>query len=319
MSKPTASLSLDLDNHWSYLKTRGDAAWESYPSYLDLVVPRALIFLGERSLRVTVMVVGRDADQPENQATLASIPAAGHEVGNHSYKHEPWLHRLNADEVRNELGRAHTAIQAATGVAPRGFRGPGFSLSEATLAALAELGYRYDATTLPTFIGPLARAFYFRRAQIGAEERERREALFGDWRDGLQPIRPYRWKMPGRSLVEVPVTTMPLFRLPFHFSYLLYIAERSDRLADAYLWTALRLCRLCRVQPSLLLHPLDFLGPEEAAGLDFFPGMRTPAPLKMERLGRFLGAAMRQFDLRPIGEAVAACAGLPERAPRFRR
>ena len=49
--------------------------------------------------------------------------------------------------------QAHDAIEAATGGRPRGFRGPGFSLSEGTLAALVELGYRYDASTLPTFIG----------------------------------------------------------------------------------------------------------------------------------------------------------------------
>ncbi len=31
MRKPIASLSLDLDNKWSYMKTHGDAGWESFP------------------------------------------------------------------------------------------------------------------------------------------------------------------------------------------------------------------------------------------------------------------------------------------------
>ena len=35
-----ASLSLDLDNQWSYMKTHGDAGWQSFPSYLDTAVPR---------------------------------------------------------------------------------------------------------------------------------------------------------------------------------------------------------------------------------------------------------------------------------------
>jgi len=43
--QPVASLSLDLDNKWSYLKTHGDVGWESFPSYLDMVVPRVLDFL----------------------------------------------------------------------------------------------------------------------------------------------------------------------------------------------------------------------------------------------------------------------------------
>ena len=32
MPRPCASLSLDLDNAWSYLKTRGDDAWTAMPS-----------------------------------------------------------------------------------------------------------------------------------------------------------------------------------------------------------------------------------------------------------------------------------------------
>ena len=48
--KPVASLSLDLDNKWSYMKTHGDSGWDTYPSYLDVVVPRVLAFLKERDL-----------------------------------------------------------------------------------------------------------------------------------------------------------------------------------------------------------------------------------------------------------------------------
>ena len=57
----TASLSLDLDNQWTYMRTHGDAGWESYPSYLDLVVPRVLRALAERDLKITFFIVGRDA------------------------------------------------------------------------------------------------------------------------------------------------------------------------------------------------------------------------------------------------------------------
>ena len=101
------------------------------------------------------------------------------------------------------------------------------------------------------------------------------------------------------------MTTIPFLRLPFHFSYLLYIAERSDRLADFYLAFALRLCRLARVGPSLLLHPLDLLGSSDASGLEFFPGMASPAEVKMERIARFLKAVDDRFDILPVGEHVA--------------
>ena len=54
MPQPIASLSLDLDNKWSYLKTRGDQRWEEFPSYLDGVVPRVLQLLDDLDLRATV-------------------------------------------------------------------------------------------------------------------------------------------------------------------------------------------------------------------------------------------------------------------------
>src|SRR5437870_3333344 len=96
MPKPIASLSLDLDNKWSYLKTHGDGGWESYPSYLDRVVPRFLGLLDDVGLRVTVFVVGQDAARQSNYDSLAAISAAGHGIGNHSFHHEPWLHDYSA-------------------------------------------------------------------------------------------------------------------------------------------------------------------------------------------------------------------------------
>ena len=50
MSLPIASLSLDLDNKWSYMKTHGDPGWEGFPSYLDTVVPRFLDSCGRLTL-----------------------------------------------------------------------------------------------------------------------------------------------------------------------------------------------------------------------------------------------------------------------------
>ena len=75
-TKPIASLSLDLDNKWSYMKTHGDAGWDQYPTYLDIVVPRFLKVLHTQGLKMTVFVVGQDASREENFEALASIAAA---------------------------------------------------------------------------------------------------------------------------------------------------------------------------------------------------------------------------------------------------
>jgi hypothetical protein len=131
--KPIASLSLDLDNKWSYMKTHGDAGWDKYPTYLDLVVPRFLKVLHERDLRMTVFVVGQDAAREENYEALASISAAGHEIGNHSFNHEPWLHLYSEQELVSELAKTEEHLERVTGQCPIGFRGPGFSFCDLLL------------------------------------------------------------------------------------------------------------------------------------------------------------------------------------------
>jgi peptidoglycan/xylan/chitin deacetylase (PgdA/CDA1 family) len=315
--KPIASLSLDLDNEWSYLKTRGDAAWESFPSYLDVVVPRFLGILKSLEQRITVFVVGQDAALEKNGAALRSIVAAGHEIGCHSFKHEPWLHRYSNAELSEELTSATDAITNATGVRPVGFRGPGFSLSRPALETLATLGYRYDCTTFPTYIGPLARQYYFWTAKLSKSERAQREALFGSLADGLRPLRPYRWDLGARSLVEIPVTTFPIVKTPIHFSYILYLAQLAPALAIPYFAAALAACRALGIAPSLLLHPLDFLDSDDVhESLRFFPAMQMPRERKLAVLQRALELYRKHFDVVAVGEHAAAIE-LADAAPRI--
>jgi peptidoglycan/xylan/chitin deacetylase (PgdA/CDA1 family) len=59
-AKPYASVSLDLDNRWSYLKTHGDPSWTTYPSYLDAFIPRVLPILERRDWKITFFIVGQD-------------------------------------------------------------------------------------------------------------------------------------------------------------------------------------------------------------------------------------------------------------------
>lgn len=306
--RPLANLSLDLDNEWAYLKTHGDAAWESYPSYLERVVPRILAVLDRRGQRITVFVVGQDAALEKNRSALAAIAGAGHEIGNHSLRHDPWLHLLSEEELEQELAEAERHIEAATGQRPRGFRGPGFSLSEATLRVLARRGYAYDASTLPSFLGPIARAYYFATGKFDAEQRERLGQLFGSWREGLRPLSPYRWRLDGGALLEMPVTTFPLLRVPIHLSYVLYLAGFSRALARAYFGTALALCRATGVEPSILLHPLDFLGGDDVPSLRFFPSMGLSAERKVAEVEWCIDRLRRHFDVRPVGEHAAAAA-----------
>ena len=127
-----ASISLDLDNKWSYMKTHGDAGWDKLPTYLPIVIPRVLKLLAEHNLKITWFIVGQDAALDHHRDVLRSITAAGHEVGNHSFHHEPWLHLYSRPAIVDELARTEDVIERATGVRPTGFRGPGYSVSVST-------------------------------------------------------------------------------------------------------------------------------------------------------------------------------------------
>jgi hypothetical protein len=300
--KPQATLSLDLDNEWSYLKTHGDEGWDSFPSYLDAAVPRFLSLFDTLGIRVTVFVVGQDAVLSKNHPALKSIVAHGHEIGNHSFAHEPWLHLYPDPQLEAEITKGEDSIANVLGVRPVGFRGPGYSISSSVLHILAKRNYLYDASTLPTFLGPIARAYYFMTTQLDQRQRQERKVLFGSVKDGLRPIKPYMWSLGEQCLLEIPVTTFPLLRFPFHVSYLLYLSRFSVALAQAYFRSALELCLRTGVEPSVLIHPLDLLGKDDVTTLTFFPGMDLTSEIKMQRTTQFLSELAKHFNVMPMGE-----------------
>lgn len=296
--RPIASISLDLDDLWTYLRTHGDSTWSTRPSFLDSLVPELLDVLDAAGVSLTFFIVGSDAAQPRNGPLLRAIVDRGHELGNHSFEHEPWFHRFSPARVVSEVMRTHGALAQATGQPPVGFRGPGYSWSTDLLETLVDHDYLYDASTLPTYLGPLARAYYFWSSGLAREDRRTRSALFGSFQDGTRPIRAYRWRLPtGRALLEIPVTTFPLVKVPFHLTYIHYLSRVSETVAVGYLKAALGACRLGGISPSFILHPLDLLSGDRVPQLAFFPGMGIPGPRKAAMFRRVLGVYQSAFSL----------------------
>jgi hypothetical protein len=270
-------------------------------------------------VKITFFVVGFDATRGENRPHLRAIVERGHEIGNHSFSHECWLHRYSTAQLETDISKAEEALHAATGQQPRGFRGPGFSWSRELFEVLARRHYIYDASTFPTFLGPLARLYFLASTKLTSAEREERSALFGGFQDGLRPNQPYHWRLQGgRTLLEIPVTTIPVIRTPFHMSYLLYLSRFSTALMRSYLNSALAACRALRVEPSFLLHPLDLLGGDQYPQLSFFPGMDLAGQRKEKLFTEVLGVLASHFELAPLGEranSLLASGRLMQRAP----
>jgi len=290
-----ASISIDLDNQWSYMKTYGAQGWEKQPSYLDAFVPYVLDALERCDLKITFFVVGQDAALEKNTDVLKQICNSGHEFANHSFSHEPWLHLYRKDKVEREILETEEHIIRVTGQKPVGFRGPGFSSSKDILEVLLKNGYMYDATILPTYLGPLACAYYFRSKDLSLKERNDRKEILG-FKEGMKTVKPYLWKLAsGGELLEIPVTTVPVIKTPFHMSYLLFLGRFSEFIMLLYLKIALAMCMLTGTEPSFVIHPTDLLGGNQVPAMRFFPGMELSGDRKIQLFENVIGMLTTHF------------------------
>jgi hypothetical protein len=301
--KLPASISLDLDDQWSYMKVHGDEGWETFPSYLDVFLPVVLDKLDELDVKITFFIVGQDAAIEKNHKVLQSIVERGHEVGNHSFHHESWLKTYSKEKIEEEIERAEEAILTATGKRTNMFRGPGFSWSNDLLGVLEKRNYIFDASILPTYISPLMRQYYFWNSKLSKQEKESRKELFGSFKEGFYPLKPYKWDFKNKkTLLEIPVTTMPVFKIPFHQSYLLYISNMSMGLMKMYLKFSIFMCKITKTSPSYLLHPLDLIGKDHVPSLAFFPGMNIKSDRKLKIFEIAIQTLKDNFELLPMAK-----------------
>ncbi|MEM7468934.1 MAG: polysaccharide deacetylase family protein [Pseudomonadota bacterium] len=299
-----ASVSLDLDNHWAYLKARGDEHWRDYPSYLEVAAPRITAFFNQLAIKPTIFVVGKDLDLDNGISAVTLFHQAGFEIGNHSENHRADFHGLEPAEIAADIRECESKILKLTGARPIGFRGPSFQISDHIAAILIERQYIYDASSYPTSIGPLARAYHFFNAKLSAAERDKQKHLFGGFSNAFSRLDSYEWQVNGSSITEVPVTTMPLLRLPIHFTYLNYLADKSVQLAKFYFNVACRLLRLTNTQPSLLLHATDFLGTSDELVPDFLPGMKRDYTEKLAFLEYVFRHLSQYYKFSGIAESL---------------
>jgi hypothetical protein len=154
------------------------------------------------------------------------------------------------------------------------------------------------------------RKYYLAKSNLSKEEKESRKELFGSWKEGFHSLKPYKWKLNnGKELLEIPVTTMPVFKIPFHQSYLLYISNISTGLMKLYLKFSILMCKLTGTAPSYLLHPLDLMGADHVPSLAFFPGMNIPSEKKLQVFETALTMLKKDFDLMPMGAFTKTLAG----------
>jgi polysaccharide deacetylase family protein (PEP-CTERM system associated) len=113
-------------------------------------VERLLSLLAAHGARGTFFLLGCVAEaHPELAPRIAR---AGHELASHGWSHT-LVTQLKPGEFRDELRRTNALIAAQTGVTPRGYRAPRWSLSRHgtpwAFEILVEEGFVYDASCTP--------------------------------------------------------------------------------------------------------------------------------------------------------------------------
>jgi peptidoglycan-N-acetylglucosamine deacetylase len=231
------AVSVDLDPIRLYHGIHGLAApdGEAADSALDRALERFLDFARELDIPLTLFVVASETERPRFVELLKQAVSAGHELGNHTLDHPYDLIELDRDEQRQQITRALDLIEQRVGVRPRGFRAPGYAVTDELLEIVAE-GHVYDSSVFPS-------AAYY-AAKLGARAlmalRGRRStSIFDSPRMLLSPTRPYRlgrpYHRPGHGLVELPIQVTPRLRLPYIGTSLTLAGESGARLLTAAL------------------------------------------------------------------------------------
>ena len=103
------------------------------------------------NFKYSIFIVGKDLENPEVFARVKSWSEAGHEIGNHSYTHNPNLGSLPREQMEYEVMKSHELITKCTGKEPRGFISPSWSTSGDLIDILIKNNYLYDTSIFPSY------------------------------------------------------------------------------------------------------------------------------------------------------------------------
>ncbi len=274
---PLCSVSIDLDEIACYSQIHGlQSAVASHAVY-DLALARIGTFAADLALPVTLFVIARDLERPENAAGLRRLVAAGHEIGNHSLDHLYDLTRRPQSEQADQVERANQRLREALGVTPSGFRAPGYTVTDELLAAVRACGLDYDSSVFPCPPYFAAKAARLLTMKLG---RQHSRAVLDTPRVLRAPTVPYRvgtpYWVPGNGLLELPIQVAGPLRVPFIGTSLALLGPNAARLlARTLIGTPL---------VNLELHGIDFLEARDVspALADRQPDLRVPVARKLE-------------------------------------
>ena len=282
-----ACIHVDLDSVGAMAASCGVDLERDPDPILQTSVGRFISLFDEYRVRATFFITGRDAARRSTAALVAALRAAGHEIANHSMSHRPDFTALPAREIEADIADSTKAVENASGEKCLGFRAPTYNVNGAILRILEGLGYGYDSSILPTFISPLYRAL---NRLTG-----RRSFPYGDPRHGAAPLAPYHpdearvWRRGGMEITEVPISTMPFLRLPFHASYVFQLGMPVFRAGEL-------LSRAAGTPLVYVFHARE-LADDGGEWMRLLPFRAIPLSRRTELYREILGTITRHYDV----------------------
>jgi len=260
MTERLCAISVDLDEIPNYLAIHGRSgglSMRAEQAVYDIAVPRLGDIAKSLAVPLTLFAVGADLARPSAARALRDAVEAGHAVGNHTQNHRYDLTRLSRDEIAREIDEGTSSIERATGVRPRGFRAPGYTITDQLFDLLPGLGYRWDSSVFPcpAYYGAKSVAIGL-YSMLGRPSR----SIVDDPAVLTAPTRPYRIGRPyhrkGTGILELPVQVTRGARLPYIGTYLMMAGPAGAKL----------LTKMVVGEPlvNLELHGIDVLDAEEA-------------------------------------------------------
>ncbi len=322
MRRGILSVSVDLDPLDAYYDIHGlGPAPPVLSDHLSaLAIPRFREVFDRLGVRATFFAVGEDLSSSRVASALREAVAAGHEVANHTHTHPYGFLDLPAVDRAAEVARCHERILEATGVAPVGFRAPGYFMDGATLALLAQKGYLYDSSmlaSLPYYVAKLSvmglmrlrgrrsRSRLHPPTSLLAPDRPYRPDPERPWRGG-PPERPWRGGSGGEAgpMLELPAASL-VAGMPLVGTFLGGLPPAANRLLARWL----RRRRFLSVE----FHAIDLVDLDDG-GLDPLrgrqPGLEVTVARRLAAFESLLGPLCRAAESLTLAEAARRFAHL---------
>ena len=257
MTSKKMAISLNMD---SLRHAVGNFPLQHDPFYFE-ALDRVLQIAGDRQIKLTIFVIGKDLVYPEIAQRVSELHDQGHEIANHTWSHPQDFGTLDDKVQLEEIRLCSLEIERATGVAPKGFLAPAWSANGKLNERLAFLGFSHDSSHFPSLFVLLLQIKlslnflikFFQQRSLPNTYSFRSVFLRSDLLINLRMrSKPYRVKK-DPSFVEIPLP-LSAYGIPYWFTLEFF----SKRLSNLVYNSILK-----RTYTYILIHPADFAKPSE--------------------------------------------------------